>query len=212
MKARQPACGVASTQAASNCGPLNASGSKAENICAKAPFGQISRRRVEIQTGRRSGGLAARIPDGPKTITSRAWSSVSPTSATARAAPSSNGPGPSTIDLTHSAPARVLPAPRPPMQTQVRQSPSGGSWWSCAQNSKEKGAPPALPPQVRPGTHPAASAAAMRSSRSQTSARAAARSRSPATAIPSFRLCFATRSLSATRPRHASSRSFLAAT
>ena len=29
--------------------------------------------------------------------------------------------------LTHSAPARVLPAPRPPRMTQVVQSPSGGS-------------------------------------------------------------------------------------
>ena len=34
---------------------------------------------------------------------------------------------PSTCARTHSAPARVLPAPRPPRMTQVVQSPSGGS-------------------------------------------------------------------------------------
>ena len=30
--------------------------------------------------------------------------------------------------LTHSAPARVLPAPRPPSSSQVVQSPDGGFW------------------------------------------------------------------------------------
>ena len=35
---------------------------------------------------------------------------------------------PSTRALTHSAPARVLPAPRPPSISHVVQSPSGGSW------------------------------------------------------------------------------------
>ena len=46
--------------------------------------------------------------------------------------PGSIAPGrpaspPSTCARTHSAPARVLPAPRPPRMTQVVQSPSGGS-------------------------------------------------------------------------------------
>ena len=43
---------------------------------------------------------------------------------------------PSTWARTHSAPARVFPAPRPPRITQDRQSPAGGNWWGCAQNSK----------------------------------------------------------------------------
>ena len=34
---------------------------------------------------------------------------------------------PSAKPLTHSAPARVLPAPRPPSTSQVVQSPGGGS-------------------------------------------------------------------------------------
>ena len=77
-----------------------------------------------------AGGRAASqamMPDGPNTITSRASSSVSPTRATRELVPGSPGLPPSTCARTHSAPARVLPAPRPPRMTQVVQSPSGGS-------------------------------------------------------------------------------------
>jgi len=67
------------------------------------------------------------MPLSPNTITSRTWSKVSPTSATRRALPGSSGRAPSTCARTHSAPARVLPAPRPPMITQLFQAPAGGS-------------------------------------------------------------------------------------
>ena len=116
-----------SHQAQSNCGPRKLSGSLAEKVCASAPFGHTSRRRLACHSGRRSGGEQARIPDGPNTITSRACASVSPTRATREQSPASPGPPPSTCARTHSAPARVLPAPRPPRTTQVVQSPSGGS-------------------------------------------------------------------------------------
>ena len=67
------------------------------------------------------------IPLSPSTITSRTWSIVSPTKATRLHFPVSSGPAPSTCARTHSDPARVLPAPRPPMMTQVFQAPRGGS-------------------------------------------------------------------------------------
>ena len=43
---------------------------------------------------------------------------------------------PRTAAKTHSAPARVLPNPRPASSTQVRQSPSGGSCPACAHSGK----------------------------------------------------------------------------
>ena len=55
------------------------------------------------------------------------WISFGPIAATRRACPRSCGRAPSTIRRTHSAPARVLPAPRPPRITQVFHSPLGGS-------------------------------------------------------------------------------------
>src|SRR5690606_26817636 len=79
------------------------------------------------------------MPLSPITITSRAWSKVSPTSATRRARPGASGVAPSTWARTHSAPARVLPAPRPPRITQLFQSPAGGSWCGIAQNSNSQG-------------------------------------------------------------------------
>ncbi len=75
------------------------------------------------------------MPLSPNTITSRAWSM--------RLADQRHPPRqariarPRPLDLrprTHSAPARVLPAPRPPSTSQARQSPAGGSWCGCAQN------------------------------------------------------------------------------
>ena len=74
------------------------------------------------RSGARLRGCTASNPETPSTITSRASCSVSPTSAI--------GPSAASLPLasfrTHSAPARVLPAPRPPSRSQVVQSPSGG--------------------------------------------------------------------------------------
>ena len=116
-----------SAQTASNCGPRKRSGSNAENKRASAPFGQTNICRPATHFGILSGGEHANIPLSPNTITSRACSIVSPIRPTLRAWPGSRGRDPSTIDLTHSAPARVFPAPRPPKMTQDRQSPSGGN-------------------------------------------------------------------------------------
>ena len=52
------------------------------------------------------GGLTARMPDGPSTMTSRVSAAVGPTRAMRRRPAS-------TCALTHSAPLRVLPKPRP---------------------------------------------------------------------------------------------------
>ena len=67
-------------------------------------------------------------PLSPSTITARACSIVSPQSAIGP--PSS---GFLARALTHSAPARVLPEPRPPSISQVVQSPSDGSCSGRAQ-------------------------------------------------------------------------------
>jgi hypothetical protein len=129
-----------SDHAQSNCGPRRLSGSLAENTCATAPFGHTSRLRPACHSGLRSGGEEAMIPDSPNTMTSRAWSIVSPTRATREQRPRSPGRLPSTCARTHSEPARVFPAPRPPRTTQVVQSPPGGSWCpSSAQCSKSHG-------------------------------------------------------------------------
>ena len=114
-----------STHAPSNWGPRKASGSCAEKTCATAPFGHRSRPRLACHSGLRSGGEDAKIPLSPKIITSRTCATVSPTSAIRAQRPASRGPAPSTQLRTHSAPARVLPAPRPPMMIQLRQHPSG---------------------------------------------------------------------------------------
>ena len=94
---------------------------------ASAPLGQINRFWLIFSSGRRSGGEVASRPDSPSTITARTWSMVSPISATRRDRPAESGIAPSTCARIHSAPARVLPAPRPPRITQVCQSPSGSS-------------------------------------------------------------------------------------
>jgi len=88
---------------------------------AIAPPGQVSRRSDGSQRGRVFGGATARSPLSPSIITARASPSEPPTSAI-RAAGSA-----SATLRTHSAPARVLPKPRPAMTNQVRQSPGGGS-------------------------------------------------------------------------------------
>ena len=70
-------------------------------------------------------------PLAPRTITAIASVIVSPTSAI--------GPIPSVARRrTHSAPARVLPAPRPPSSSQVTQSPGGGNCSARAQSGQSK--------------------------------------------------------------------------
>ena len=70
-------------------------------------------------------------PEAPSTITSRASCSVGAISAMRRA------PRHSAARRTHSAPARVLPAPRPPKNNQTRQSPVGGLWALFAQTRRK---------------------------------------------------------------------------
>ena len=60
-------------------------------------------------------------PDTPSIITRRTSWIVSPTSAMRRARTEPSGLRPSALARTHSAPARVLPAPRPPMTSHTRQ-------------------------------------------------------------------------------------------
>jgi hypothetical protein len=111
-----------SAQAAWNCGPRRLSGSSAENVSATTPLGHSTRRREGIHCGRSSRRCTASSPETPSTITSRVSCSVSPTSAMRLAVFASASP------LTHSAPARVFPAQRPPRMSQVRQSlPSGAA-------------------------------------------------------------------------------------
>ena len=105
------------------------------------------------------------------------------------------GPAPSArcpprTDLTHSAPARVLPAPRPPMITQVRQSPSGASWWAWPRIRTGRAAPAAPQPSGCRGTPSARWAALRRSSLPPIEARAAPRSSfAPAAPPPRSLLC-----------------------
>ncbi len=138
-------CHLASSshQAASNCGPRNCSGSSAEKQRPIAPFGHSSRRRDGIQSGRSPGGDDRKMPAGPSIMTSRASCSVSPTSAMWRCACSAYGPSPIASARTHSAPSRVLPAPRPASTSQVVQGlalapNAGGSWCACASATKSR--------------------------------------------------------------------------
>src|SRR5690554_1115775 len=71
------------------------------------------------------------MPLSPRTMMEIASVTVMPTSAI--------GPMPWAARLrTHSAPARVLPAPRPPSSSQVVQSPSGGRCLSSAHRFQSK--------------------------------------------------------------------------
>jgi hypothetical protein len=118
---------ISSAQAASNCGPRKESGSSAENTCAIAPFRHSSLRSDGDQVGRSSSGCTASNPDGPSIITSRAAAKVSPTSAMRATGLSVKPRKPPTSALTHSAPVRVLPAPRPPITSQIVQASASGS-------------------------------------------------------------------------------------
>jgi hypothetical protein len=90
-------------------------------IIASAPVRQMRRPLEGSNRGLVAAGETARMPLSPSTITARAPRSVAPTRAMRASFRLS------AIERTHSAPARVLPKPRPPMISQVRQSPSGGS-------------------------------------------------------------------------------------
>ncbi len=134
-----------SSHAQSCCGPLKRSGSSAENVVARAPLGQVSRRRVGSYRGRNHGGLIARMPLSPLTIVSRTSAAVAPTSAIRPAAPLS------ARRRTHSAAARVLPDPRPISNSQVRQSPSGGRWFGRARGCSRHS--PAARPHGQPSAY-----------------------------------------------------------
>lgn len=128
--------GMPSHQARSNCGPRNCSGSSAENRCAWLPSGQTSRQRELTSSGCRSCHSSDIRPDTPSTITSRASAQLGPTSAIRSGRAGRNGERIS--ERSHSAPARVLPDPRPPRISQLDQScdacgSPGGNWAVCAQ-------------------------------------------------------------------------------
>lgn len=78
--------------------------------------------------GRSHGGEMATIPEGPLTIVSRASADVGATSAMRRAAPDS------TRSRMNSAPARVLPNPRPARISHQSQPPGGANCAGLPQN------------------------------------------------------------------------------
>jgi hypothetical protein len=102
------------------------------NSCASLPFGQRSRPRLGSQRSLRLRRLEiATNPLTPSTIARRVSSMLAPT----RAMRTPRRPVASR--WIHSAPARVLPNPRPAIISQVRQPSAGGSsWLVCAQFSK----------------------------------------------------------------------------
>jgi hypothetical protein len=87
-------------------------------------------RKLGSNTGASAPGAAASTPLSPSTITLRTSVKLAPTSAI-RAAPSARA-----TSRTHSAPARVLPKPRPAQISQVRHASCGGSCASRAQPSQ----------------------------------------------------------------------------
>lgn len=103
------------------CGPRSDSASAAEYSVACAPLRHVRRRSDGSKSGRSSLSWHARMPLSPSTITARASVSEADTSAI-RAAGCEVA-----MCRTHSAPARVLPKPRPAQISQIRHSPSGGS-------------------------------------------------------------------------------------
>ena len=116
-----------SPQAQSNCGPRRLSGSKAEKRCACAPLGKTSRRRVGWKAGRSLRKPTESSPLAPPSMTSRTACRVGPTSAMRRAPAR-------TLSSTHSAPARVLPEPRPPSTS---QSGTSGAIWSSRADQRQ---------------------------------------------------------------------------
>ena len=121
-----------SAQPKSNSGPRNPSALSPENSCASLPFGQRSRPTLGSQLSFRRSRLATLTsPLTPSTMMLRASPMVAPTNAT-------RTPGLALASRKiHSAPALVLPKPRPASISHTRQpSPFGGSWLSCAHCSK----------------------------------------------------------------------------
>ena len=88
---------------------------------ACAPEGQVSRRREGSNLGRLPRGAIASSPLAPSTITLRASGSDAAISAIRAAGLAS------ATARTHSAPARVLPNPRPARISQTVQGQSGGN-------------------------------------------------------------------------------------
>ncbi len=112
-------------------GPRSPSGLSPENSCASLPFGHVSRPTLGSHLTRPRLRVATlSTPLTPSTMILRASSILAPTSAIRilgrlRASFS-----------THSAPARVLPKPRPAIISQVRHPLAGGSsWLSWSQRS-----------------------------------------------------------------------------
>jgi len=97
---------------------------------ACAPFSHTNRRRLLSKRGRVASVWQARMPLSPSTITARA-SRIELATSAMRAEPSDKA-----MRRTHSAPARVLPKPRPAITSQVRQSPGGGICSARAQNGQ----------------------------------------------------------------------------
>jgi len=94
---------------------------------AVSPFELAQRRRPDRALARL---VDLEEPGRPSIMTSRAAAKVSPTSAMRPTGSCVSQPKPEARPITHSAPARVLPAPRPPRTSQVVQSSharSGGS-------------------------------------------------------------------------------------
>ncbi len=105
-----------SAQIASNWWPRMPSGSSALSTVAMAPFGQAMRR----SDGSKCAAVLTDFnPEMPSIMTARASLYVAPMRPMRCMAPLST---PSAI---HSAPLRVFPAPRPPRNSQIRQSPCG---------------------------------------------------------------------------------------
>src|ERR1043166_2029361 len=113
------------------------SGSSAESTTASAPLpGQRTRRMLGSYSAPSD---TVSSPETPSIITVRASEWVAAMSATRLARPVR------TPSTTHSAPARVLPAPRPPRYSQMRQSPRGGTCASRAQKLQSSSSrPPSL--------------------------------------------------------------------
>ncbi len=130
-----------SHQAAANCGPRRLSGSSAENACATAPlrpFEPPARRRPDRPLARaharRAGPRRPRSSPRARRARSRRPARCGACACRARDAERR---------ATHSAPARVLPAPRPPSSSQVvHGSPPwakfGGRWWGWAKSSQKQ--------------------------------------------------------------------------
>ena len=122
-----------SAHAPSCCGPRSCSGFSELYVVAIAPLGHVNRRTDGFHVGRKSLGEQDRMPDSPSIITSRTSPGVRLIKANRRRPPRR------TWSITHSAIARVLPEPRPAMNAQTSQSPSGGSWSGRAIPSQSGG-------------------------------------------------------------------------